>query len=75
MKFRRFDWFIALLLPRNSGVTAKIGGITRLPCYITGRCSDRKSRDLEITFIELFHVVCLQWFVLASQKTVNHFFH
>ena len=34
-KFRRFDWFIASQFPRNSGITAKIDGITRLPCYTT----------------------------------------
>ena len=30
-KCRRFDWFIASLFLRNSGITAKINGITRLP--------------------------------------------
>ena len=28
-----------------------------------------------VFLVELFHVVCLEWFVLVSQKTVNHFFH
>ena len=34
-EIRRFDWFIASLFLRNSGITAKIDGITRLPCYTT----------------------------------------
>ena len=38
-------------------------------------CSDCKNRDLKVTFIELFPVVCCQCFELASQNTVNHFFH
>ena len=35
-EIRRFDLlFRASLFPRNSGITAKIDGITRLPCYTT----------------------------------------
>ena len=30
------------------------------------RCSNCENRDLKISFIELFHVVRLQWFVLVS---------
>ena len=37
-------------------------------------CRDCKNRDFKITFVELFYVVCFQWFELVSQKTVNHFF-
>ena len=37
------------------------------------RCSNCENRDLKISFIELFHVVRLQWFVLVSKKTVNPF--
>ena len=37
-------------------------------------CSDCKNRDFKITSVELFYVVCFQWFELVSQKTVNHFF-
>ena len=37
-------------------------------------CSDCKNCDLKISFIELFHVVCLQWFVMVLQKTVSPFF-
>ena len=34
-EIRRFDCFRASLFPRNSGITAKIDGMTRLPCYTT----------------------------------------
>ena len=37
-------------------------------------CSDCKNCDFKISFIELFHVVCLQWFVMVLQKTVGTFF-
>ena len=37
-------------------------------------CSDWKNCDFKITFVELFYVVCFQWFELVSQKTVNHLF-
>ena len=37
-------------------------------------CRDCKNHDFKITFVELFYVVCFQWFELVSQKTVNHFF-
>ena len=36
-------------------------------------CSDCKT-DFKISFIELFHVVCLRWFVMVLQKTVGPFF-
>ena len=39
-------------------------------------CSDHKNRVFKITSVELFYVVCFQWFELVSQKkTVNFFFH
>ena len=31
-------------------------------------CSDCKKFDLKISYIELFQVVCFQWFVLVLQK-------
>ena len=52
-KFRRFDWFRASLFPRNSGITAKIDGITRLPCYTTAAVN-AKAVTYKITFIDCF---------------------
>ena len=37
-------------------------------------CSDCKNCEFKITFVELFYVVCFQWFELVLQKTVNHLF-
>ena len=37
-------------------------------------CRDCKNCDLKISFIELSHVVCLQWFGMFFQKTVGPFF-
>ena len=47
-----------------------------LPSFVVllHHCSDCKNCDLKISFIELFHVVCLQWFVMVLQKTVSPFF-
>ena len=68
-KFWRFDWFIASLFPRNSGITAKIDGITRLPRYTTAAVTAKA------VIYELLSFNCFMLFVLVSQKTVNHFFH
>ena len=38
-------------------------------------CSNCKNRDFKITFVELFYVVCFQWFELVSQKNCQSFFH
>lgn len=38
------------------------------------RSSNCENRDLKISFIELFHIVRLQWFVLVSQKNCQSFF-
>ena len=45
IKFRKFDSFIASLFPRNSGITAKIDGITKV-ALLYHRCIDSKSREL-----------------------------
>ena len=37
-------------------------------------CSDCKNCDLKISFIKLFHVVCLQLFVMVLPRTVGLFF-
>ena len=36
--------------------------------------SDCENCDWKISLIALFHVVCVQWFVLVLQETVSHFF-
>ena len=68
-KFWRFDWFIALLFPRNSGRTAKIDGITRLPCY-TSAAATAKAVTYKLLSLNCFMLFALNCFVLVSQKTV-----
>ena len=38
------------------------------------RCSYYKNRDVKISFIKIFHVICLHWFVLFSHKKLSIFF-
>ena len=37
-------------------------------------CRDCKNRDFKIMFVELFYVVCFQWFELVSQKKLSIIF-
>lgn len=39
------------------------------------RCSYCKNHDVKISFIKIFHVICLYWFVLFSQKNCPFFVH
>ena len=63
-KFRRFDWFIASLFPRNRGITAKINGITRLPCYTTAAATAKAVvyKLLSLNCFMLFALNGLYWF-------------
>ena len=63
-KFRRFDWFIASLFPRNSGITAKIDGITTLPCYTTAAVTAKAMiyKLLSLNCLMLSALNGLYWF-------------
>ena len=63
-KFLRFDWFIALLFPRNSGITAKMDDITRLPCYTTAAVTAKAMiyKLLSLNCFMLFAFNGLYWF-------------
>ena len=60
----RFDWFIASLFPRNSGITAKIDGITWLPCYTTAAVTAKAViyELLSFNCFMLFALNGLYWF-------------
>ena len=63
-EIRRFDCFRASLFPRNSGITAKIDGMTRLPCYTTaaGTAKAVIYKLLSFNCFMLFALNGLCWF-------------